>query len=97
MPYSQWKSEEWLGDTHPGWNSARELGAVVYDPFCPFSQGPAPSPGWNSVVEPGGSPWLRTVQITRRIDEEGQTERRKGRVGRKEKGGGRVQQETVSM
>lgn len=64
------------GHTHPGWNSARELGTVVYDPFRPLSQCPAPSPSRDPVVEPWRSPWLWAVEIPRRIDEEWQTEGR---------------------
>ena len=80
-----------VGHTHPGWNSARELGTVVYDPFRSLSQCPAPSPRGDPVVEPGRSPWLWAVEITRRIDEEWQTERREGREGGREgrKKGGR--------
>ena len=48
---------------YPGWNAARELGAVVHDPFHPSPQCPAPFPGGNAVVEPRGTPRFRGVEV----------------------------------
>ena len=74
--------------TYPGRNSARELGAVVHDPFHSFPQCPTPFPGWNAVVEPGRAPRLGSVQVSGGSHKKWQTGEERGREGEGGEGGG---------